>query len=105
MLDGANPFQVFWYVVLPLIRPALLTVAVFTFLWTWDDFFGQLVYLDDPAQYTVPLGLRMFVDSTGESQFGPMFAMSTLAVLPVFAMFLFFQRLLIEGVATSGLKG
>lgn len=105
MLDGAGPFKVFWYIVLPLIRPALITVAVFTFLWTWDDFFSQLVYLNDPSQYTVPLGLRLFVDSTGESQFGPMFAMATLSIVPVFAVFLFFQRLLIEGVTSTGLKG
>ena len=92
-------------VILPLSRPALVTTAIFSFIWTWDDFFGPLVYLNDMNSYTVQLGLRSFVDSTGKSDWGALFAMSTLTLLPVFAFFLFFQRLLIDGIATTGLKG
>ena len=105
MIDGAGPVRIFWKIIIPLIRPALITVAIFTFMWTWDDFFSQLIYLTNPAQYTVPLGLRLFLDATGQSQFGPMFAMATLAILPMLAIFLFFQRFLVEGTSTSGLKG
>ena len=105
MIDGCGPWRIYWMVILPLALPALATAAIFTFIWTWDDFFGPLVYLNDMNSYTVQLGLRSFVDSTGKSDWGALFAMSTLTLLPVFIFFLFFQRLLIEGVATTGLKG
>jgi pectin-derived oligosaccharide transport system permease protein len=105
MIDGCGPWRIYWTVIVPLSLPALATAAIFTFIWTWDDFFGPLVYLNDMNSYTVQLGLRSFVDSTGKSDWGALFAMSTLTLLPVFASFLFFQRLLIDGIATTGLKG
>jgi multiple sugar transport system permease protein len=105
MIDGCGPWRIYWTIILPLSLPALATAAIFTFIWTWDDFFGPLVYLNDMNTYTVQLGLRSFVDSTGKSDWGALFAMSTLTLLPVFAFFLFFQRLLIDGIATTGLKG
>ncbi|MFI4997596.1 MAG: carbohydrate ABC transporter permease [Hyphomicrobiales bacterium] len=105
MIDGCGPWRIYWMVILPLSLPALATAAIFTFIFTWDDFFGPLVYLNDMSSYTVQLGLRSFVDSTGKSDWGALFAMSTLTLLPIFAFFLFFQRLLIEGIATTGLKG
>lgn len=70
----------------------------------WDDFFGPLIYLNDMNTYTIQLGLRTFVDSTSASDWGGLFAMSTLTLVPVFFFFLFFQRLLIEGIATTGMK-
>jgi multiple sugar transport system permease protein len=105
MLDGCGPWRIYLMVILPLSLPALATAAIFTFIFTWDDFFGPLVYLNDIESYTVQLGLRSFVDSTGMSDWGALFAMSTLTLLPILAFFLFFQRLLIEGIATTGLKG
>ena len=90
---------------LPLSVPALATAAIFTFIWTWDDFFGPLIYLNDSSQYTVQLGLRTFVDSTGKSDWSALFAMSVVALIPVLLFFVVFQRLLIEGIATTGLKG
>jgi multiple sugar transport system permease protein len=105
MIDGCGPWRIYWTIILPLSLPALATAAIFTFIWTWDDFFGPLVYLNDMSSYTVQLGLRSFVDSTGKSDWGALFAMSTLTLLPVFALFLLFQRLLIDGIATTGLKG
>jgi len=105
MLDGCGPWRIYLKIILPLSLPALATAAIFTFIFTWDDFFGPLVYLNDISSYTVQLGLRTFVDSTGMSDWGALFAMSTLALLPILAFFLFFQRLLIEGIATTGLKG
>ena len=83
----------------------LATAAIFSFLWTWNDFFGPLIYLNDNAKYTVPLALRSFLDSSGQSAWGQMFAMSTLALLPIFLFFLAFQRFIIQGVATTGMKG
>jgi len=104
-IDGASPFGVFRYVIVPLSRPALVTTAIFSFIWTWNDFFRQLVFLSDLQDYTVPVALTLFIDSTSESAVGPMFAMSLLSLLPVFAFFVAFQRLLVEGINTSGLKG
>ncbi|GGK77438.1 carbohydrate ABC transporter permease [Mangrovihabitans endophyticus] len=104
-IDGASAWTVFRYVVLPLSRPALVTTAIFSFIWTWNDFFRQLVYLSDLNQYTVPVALTLFIDSTSETAVGPMFAMSLLSLVPVFLFFVAFQRMLVEGINTSGLKG
>jgi multiple sugar transport system permease protein len=104
-IDGCGPWGIYWKIMLPLSLPAMATAGIFTFIFTWDDFFGPLVYLNDMSSYTVQLGLRSFVDSTGKSDWGALFAMSTLTLLPVFAFFVFFQRLLIQGIQTTGLKG
>jgi multiple sugar transport system permease protein len=104
MMDGCSPWRIYWKIMLPLSTPVLATAAVFTFIWTWDDFFGPLIYLNDMRQYTVMLGLRTFTDSTGESDFSGLFAMSVASLVPIFLLFLVFQRLLIEGIATTGMK-
>jgi len=103
-MDGCSPWRIYWKIMLPLSLPVMTTAAIFTFIWTWDDFFGPLIYLNEMGQYTVMLGLRTFVDSTGESDYGGLFAMSVLSLVPIFLFFLFFQRLLIEGIATTGMK-
>jgi multiple sugar transport system permease protein len=104
MMDGCSPWRIYRKIILPLSLPVLATAAIFTFIFTWDDFFAPLVYLNDMGSYTVQLGLRAFVDSSGKSDWGALFAMSVLALVPILFFFLFFQRLLIEGVATTGLK-
>jgi multiple sugar transport system permease protein len=103
-IDGCSAFQIYYKVILPLSTPVLVTAAIFTFIFTWDDFFGPLIYLNDMKNYTVTLALRSFVDSTAQSDYGGLFAMSFLALVPVFLFFLFFQRFLIEGIATTGMK-
>ncbi|MFE7036377.1 carbohydrate ABC transporter permease [Streptomyces sp. NPDC057621] len=105
LIDGCGPFRTFWHVIMPLLKPALVTTTIFSFIWSWNDFLPQLMYLADPDTYTLQLGLRTFVDQSGDAAFGPMFAMSVLALVPVLLFFLAFQRLLVEGVQTSGLKG
>ena len=103
-MDGCGPWRIYWRIMLPLSVPVMATAALFSFMWTYDDFLGPLIYLNDINQYTVPLALRTFVDSSGVSAWGQLFAMSTLSLLPVFFFFLFFQRLIIRGVATSAMK-
>jgi multiple sugar transport system permease protein len=103
-MDGASPWRIYWKIMLPLSTPVLATAAIFTFIWTWDDFFGPLIYLNRMRDYTVMLGLRTFTDSTGTSDYGGLFAMSVLSLVPIFLFFLVFQRLLIEGIATTGMK-
>ncbi len=104
-VDGCSPFGIFRHVILPLARPALVTTAIFSFIWTWNDFFSQLIYLNSPDHYTVPIGLRLFLGGEGQTELGPMFAMSVLSLLPVFLFFLAFQRLLVDGINTAGIKG
>jgi multiple sugar transport system permease protein len=104
-IDGCGPFRLYLMVILPLSMPVMGTAAIFSFIWTWDDFFGPLIYLNDARNYTAPLALRAFVDSSGRSEWGPLFAMSTLSLVPVFLVFLAGQRLIMRGIATQGLKG
>lgn len=104
-LDGANKFQIYWYVIMPATKPAVITTAIFSFVWTWDNFFAQLIYLSDVQLFTVPLALQAFMDSMGESSFGPLFAMSVLSLVPAFLFFIFAQKYVVEGIATTGFKG
>jgi multiple sugar transport system permease protein len=104
-LDGCGPWRLYRQITLPLARPALVTTSIFAFVWTWNDFFTQLVYLSSPEKFTVPLALNLFIDQTSQSAYGPMFAMALVSMAPIFLFFLAFQRLLVEGIATSGLKG
>jgi len=104
IVDGAGPFRVFASVIFPLLQPAIITTIIFTFIWTYNDFFSQLIYLTTPDFLTVPVGLRSLVDSSGGS-YGQLLAMSVLSLVPTFVVFLIFQRRLVEGISTSGLKG
>jgi multiple sugar transport system permease protein len=103
-IDGAGHPRIFLRIILPLMVPALATTTIFTFIWTWNDFFGALIYLTDPDMFTVPVALRSFVDSQSATSWGSLFAMSIVSLLPVFLVFLFGQRFLIKGVATTGIK-
>ncbi|WP_432513288.1 carbohydrate ABC transporter permease [Kineococcus sp. SYSU DK001] len=103
-IDGCGHGRIFFKIILPLMVPALATTTIFTFIWTWNDFFSQLIYLTDPAKYTVPIALKSFIDATSESSWGEMFAMSVVSLIPIFLAFLFGQRFLIKGIATTGGK-
>lgn len=103
-VDGCGPIAVFWRVLLPLMRPALAVTAVFTFIWTWNDFLTPLLYLTDRSLFTTPVALNAFQDSTGATAWGPMFAMSLVSLIPLFVIFLIAQKHLIRGIATTGLK-
>ena len=105
VIDGAGPIRIYWSVILPLLTPALVTTAVFSFIWTYEDFLSPLVYLTSMDLYTVPQGLSLLMSSKGASSWGPLLAMSLLSLIPLFVVFFVFQRRLIEGIATSGLKG
>ncbi|CAN7334678.1 carbohydrate ABC transporter permease [Arthrobacter sp. LjRoot14] len=103
-IDGCGHFRIFTRIILPLAMPAIGTTAMFTFINTWNDFLGPLLYLNRTDLWTVPLGLNSFLDATGESSFGALFAMSVLSLAPIVGFFIVSQRLLLEGVATTGLK-
>jgi ABC-type sugar transport system, permease component len=104
-IDGGGRITVFGKVILPLMKPALFTGSIFSFYWTWNEFFTPLVYLNKPKQYTLSLALRSFSDPSGLTDWGAIFAMSFLSLVPVFFLFIAFQKYLVEGIATTGIKG
>lgn len=103
-IDGAGPFRTFWSIILPLMKPALATTTIFTFIWTWNDFFVPLIYLTSPKVYTLPVALSSLVDSETLDGIGTLFAMSVLSLIPVVLFFAFAQKHLVRGIATTGLK-
>lgn len=104
-IDGAGHWAIFIRIIMPLALPAIGTTALFTFINTWNDFLGPLLYLGKAGLWTVPLGLNAFLDTTGgQSSYGALFAMATLSLAPLVGFFVAFQKLLIEGIATSGIK-
>lgn len=103
-IDGAGHLRTFLQVTLPLMVPALATTAIFTFIWTWGDFFGPLIYLRLPETFPVSVALKGFLDAQSSSDFGSMFAMSVVSLVPLFIVFLVGQRYLIKGFATTGIK-
>lgn len=104
LIDGCGKIRLFLNVIVPLIVPAMATSAIFSFYWKWDDFMGSLLYLNAPKNYTVSIALKLFCDPTAVSDYGAMFAMCVLSLLPVIVLFLFTQRYIVDGIATSGLK-
>ena len=103
-IDGAGHLRILVQVLLPLMVPALATTAIFTFIWTWNDFFTPLIYLTSPDMYTVPVALRSFLDVTSGSNWGAMFAMSIVSLVPMFLAFMLGQKYLVQGIATTGGK-
>lgn len=104
-IDGCGHGRIYWSIILPLIKPALVTASIFAFIWSWNDFLGPLLYLNSTENYPLPLALRVFNDQTSTSDYGATVAVSVLALLPILLFFIVFQRFLVEGVSTQGLKG
>jgi len=104
-MDGCSIYMIFLKIIVPLIKPALVTSAIFSFMWRWDDFLSPLIYLSDPETYPVSYALKMFADPTAGSDWGAMFAMATLSLVPIFLIFLTMQKYLVEGIASTGIKG
>lgn len=106
IIDGCSKVGVFLRIIIPLSIPALVTTALFTFLWTWDDFFNHLLYLTRPDTFTVSRALRTFVGDAGAvSNWGGALAMATLSIIPAFILFFSLQKYFVQGIATTGLKG
>jgi len=105
VIDGANYFQIFYKLILPLGKPALITIGLWAFLGTWNDLLGQLIYINDPAKYTIQLGLASFSNMTGETLWGPLMAASFIALIPVVFILLFAQKYFVDGIKMMGIKG
>jgi len=104
-IDGCSYYGIFARIILPLITPALITASIFSFMWRWDDFLSALLYINESAKYPVSLALKLFCDPGSSSDYGAMFAMATLSILPAVIIFISLQKYLVEGISTSGLKG
>lgn len=104
-IDGCSYYGIFGRIILPLMVPSLITGGIFSFMWRWDDFMSALLYINDAAKYPVSLALKLFSDPGSSSDYGAMFAMATLSLIPIVLIFFIFQRYLVDGIATSGLKG
>jgi multiple sugar transport system permease protein len=103
-IDGCSDYRIFWHIVVPLIKPALATTALFTFLWTYNDFFNPLIFLNDPSNYTLSLGVYQFVVNHGVVNIGAIMAYSLILTGPPVLLFFFTQRTMIRGIAMTGLK-
>jgi multiple sugar transport system permease protein len=103
-IDGANKFQIFTKIYLPISKPALITIAIFSFQGSWNDLLAPLIYLNDSSKFTLQLGLAMFNGVT-KIQWGPLMAASILTLLPVLILFFFAQKYFVEGISFSGTKG
>ena len=104
-LDGLSEYGIWWRVMLPLSRPALASLGLLTFVTTWNDYVGPLLYLRNPDLWTIQLGLNTFIHTLYNANYALLFAGLTISVLPILIIFLVGQRYFIEGIATSGLKG
>lgn len=104
-IDGCSYYGIYAKIILPLMVPAMVTACIFSFMWRWDDFLSALLYINKSEQYPVSLALKLFSDPGTSSDYGAMFAMATLSIVPAVLIFIFFQKYLVEGISTSGLKG
>lgn len=104
-IDGCSYLDIFLKLILPMLKPALVTGGIFSFMWRWDDFLSALLYINKSSKYPVSLALKLFSDPGSSSDYGAMFAMASLSILPSVLIFIFFQKYLVEGISTSGLKG
>src|SRR5690554_2273647 len=105
VVDGCGTVRIFWHVILPNCKPVVFSVGIFAFMWSWNDFLNQLLYINDVGRFTVSLGLRLFLDSAPAVSWGSLFAMSILTLIPVIFVFYVGQEFLVDGIATTGLKG
>jgi len=103
-IDGATFFQIYYKIILPLSKPALIGVAVFNFMWVWNDFLGPIIYLNDPDKFTLAIGLAGF-KSLYSAQWHLLMAASTAVLLPMIIVFFIGQKYFIQGIALTGLKG
>jgi multiple sugar transport system permease protein len=103
-LDGLSHWGIFWRIIVPLSRPALAVVALFHFIYVWNDFVGPLIFLTHRDTFTLALGLQLYQGQAGMTPWNLLMAASTLVVMPILVLFIFTQRALMEGISTAGLK-
>ncbi len=105
MLDGCGKIGTLFRILVPIAQPSIITCSIFAFYWIWQDFFQPLIFINDPKNYTIPLALNMYLDPNSYNNYGGLFAMSVVSIIPVIAFFIAFQKYIVEGIATDGIKG
>lgn len=105
MIDGCSKIGILFKILVPVVQPAIVSAAIFAFYWIWQDFFQPLIFVGSPKNYTIPLALNMYTDPNSYNNYGGLFAMSVISLLPVILVFIKFQKYLVEGIATDGIKG
>lgn len=104
-IDGCGSMRILVQILVPLCKPALFSAGLFQFIWTWNDFFNVLVYINSVPKYTLALGLRMTLDTQGDVAWNEIMAMSVVSILPCVVLFFSAQKYFVEGIATTGMKG
>lgn len=104
-IDGCGRIAILFKILVPVVKPALVTASIFAFYWIWQDFFQPLIFMNSPEKYTLSLALNMFLDPNAYNNYGALFAMSVLSLLPTLIFFIIFQRYLVDGIAMDGIKG
>ena len=105
MIDGCSKIGILFKILVPVVQPAIVSAAIFTFYCIWQDFFQPLIFVGSPKNYTISLALNMYTDPNSYNNYGGLFAMSVISLLPVILVFIKFQKYLLEGIATDGIKG
>ena len=103
-IDGANHLRIFWSIILPLVKPPLITLGLFSFIGSWNSFLSPLIYLNTASKFTVQLVINR-LRSVYYTEWGLLMAAATIAILPILALYMFAQRYFIQGITLSGLKG
>ncbi len=104
-IDGCGRISTLFLVLVPIVKPAIVTASIFAFYWIWQDFFQPLIFMNSVSKYTIPLALNMYLDPNSYNNYGGLFAMSVISLLPIIIFFIFFQRYLVDGIAMDGIKG
>ena len=104
-IDGCGPFRILWQIIMPMCIPSVVTMVVFCFIWTWDDFMNQLIYISEVSKFTVTLALRLVLDAHATIDWGSLLAMSLVSILPSILLYFVSQRYFDDGIATTGIKG
>lgn len=104
-IDGCGKFGILFKILFPVVRPTVVTCSIFSFYWIWQDFFQPLIFMSDIREFTVPLALNMYLDPNSFNNYGGLFAMSFVSLIPIILFFIIFQKYIVEGIAMDGIKG
>lgn len=104
-IDGCGRIGILFRILVPVVKPALITASIFAFYWIWQDFFQPLIFMNTTKKFTISLALNMFLDPNAFNDYGGLFAMSVMSLLPTIIFFIIFQRYLVDGIAMDGIKG
>ena len=104
-IDGCGHFRILFNILVPILKPSIVTASIFSFYWIWQDFFQPLIFMSTTSKFTLPLALNMYLDPNSYNNYGSLFAMSVISLLPILIFFIFFQKYLVDGIAMDGIKG